>query len=138
MSVSVETKYQLTKAVEKFRRNKMVFSLLVNNFEHFSETLQKQLGICLDDKKITKKEFRLNDLLPKWFKYWICVRDEYNLLYFGAIVNLSQESDNIEYQYDRETFEDGLEKFPHVLSSYEGLRLWMKKDNGKVFICFEK
>ncbi len=108
-------------AYNKFERNFQVLQQLVSNFSCFSRAITKILinHFDGDDNKIEMA-------VRNWFRYLIIVRNEYTLVYDGAIVSSCQQSDNKEFVQKRKANDvrKTLSNYPLIRPSAEGFRCW--------------
>jgi hypothetical protein len=82
----------LTSLFDALDRNCKVFELLFNNYESLIKMILEGVGKLIDDSirgedlKV-KKEY----MLRCWLRYWLGLRDEYTLAYYGCIVAAYQK-----------------------------------------------
>jgi hypothetical protein len=125
----LDFKEEVKIAYNKFERNFQVLQLLVLNFSCFSRAIIKILKENFDGSN-NKIEMAVRN----WFSYLLIVRNEYTLVYDGAIVSSCQESDNKEYVQTRKVkdIRKSLSNYQLIRPSAEGFRCWCLYINSQV------
>jgi hypothetical protein len=121
-------KEEVKRVFNKFKQNVLILQELVKNFTLFSRSVAITLRKFFDgpDNKIKKS-------ISTWFRYWIALRDEFTLVYDGAIVRDCQRDANKDFIYPRKSnFKANLKNYDLVKSSVEGFRRWFLKMGDEV------
>ena len=117
----------ISNAIEHYETNFKRLVALKVNFAAFSKCTINRLTFLFDKKSSAVNINLIERCFAQWYYYWICFRNEYNLVYEGAIVCESQRVDNEDFAFNRQNVEinDNLRQFVHILASSEGIRCWL-------------
>lgn len=118
MNSVLDYKTKLINAVEQYNRNYQVLVKLMENFAAFTAYNISYIHLELTMKRYAKGGI----VLRQWFRNWLILRDEWSLVYLGAICNESQRVDNCDFIDPRTYPEFVMKNF--VLCSAEGIREW--------------
>lgn len=70
--------------VAQYYENFEVFGVIFNEFEKVHKVIVKEIEFCFGKKGNSQTVFAL---VQQWFKYFVGVRTEYNLVHYGAAIN---------------------------------------------------
>ena len=117
-------------------KNVRVFEALFNNYELLITMILAGVGKLVDDgirgEDLEKKKYYM---LRCWFRYWLGLRDEYSLAFYGCLTAgyLLEGRENVLELYYEENIRTGLDKinfkldYPCVYSSCVGFKIFIKK-----------